>query len=490
MKRPVWRRLRRRVEVVSLRWHARLDSDWADRSLPWILAGVLFLFTVGLALARNRMLEHGIDLANYTQAAWKISHGRPPELTVPGTHLLDLHGSFAFYPLAWVTRFLPIQPTLLVAQSAAVAYGAVPLWRLARRVALLRVGATTALVIAYGLHPVLQNFNLADFHPEALAIPALLVLALRGLTGSSVRYGAAAVVVVAARADLALLVAAFGILLVVRGRRVAGGLTTGLALVWLLASMRIGFLGAGDGSALEPGAYAQLGHGVLEVLGRLVAHPVDTVERLVRRENFDLAVELLVPLGFLPLLSGRWLALVAPWAFFVAVSDVPPDVRMTTLAAPMLPFLVAGAAFGLVRLGRPTLERVSVPTRVVAALVLVALTFNVAWSVASPYAHPWGWGARDQADRARLDAVSRIPDRAAVQATPGVLALVARREVIELLRSSRDITPGGSGIDFLLLEVAELPPDDPLVEGPPTDFSTAYTGGGILLYERTPEPPG
>jgi uncharacterized membrane protein len=490
VKRPVWRRLRRRVEVVSLRWHARLDSDWADRSLPWILAGLLFLFTVGLALARNRMLEHGIGLANYTQAAWKISHGRPPELTVPGTHLLDLHGSFAFYPLAWATRFLPIQPTLLVAQAVALAYGTVPLWRLARRVALLRVGATTALVIAYGLHPVLQNLNLADFHPEVLAVPALLVLALRGLTGSSVRYGLAAVVAVAARADLALLVAAFGVLLVVRGRRVAGGLTTALALVWLLASLRVGDLGAGDGSALAPGAYAQLGDGVFDVLAHLVGHPVDTVERVVRRENFDLAVELLVPLGFLPLLSGRWLALVAPWFFFVAVADVPTDVRLTALAAPMLPFLVAGAAFGLVRLGRPTLERVSVPSRVVAALVLVALTFNVAWSVASPYAHPWSWGARYQADRARLDAVARIPDAAAVQATEGVLALVARRDVIELLRSSRDVVPGSSGIDALLIEVAALPPDDPLVEGPPPGFTTNYTAGGILLYERIPEAPG
>lgn len=484
-----WRRARRRVEVISLRWHARLDSDWADRSLPWILAGGLFVLLAGFSLARNRMLVHGADLADYTQAAWKLREGHPPELTLRRAHLLELHGSIAFYPVAAVARLLPIATTLLVAQALALAYGVLPLWRIARRVVLLRVGAATALVVAYGLHPTLQNLNLADFHPEALAVPALLAMCLRGLTGSSVRFGVAAALAVACRADLALLVLAFGLLLVVRGRRRAGVVASVAAFAWLVASLLVRSLGAGDGSAVFPGAYAELGEGIWGVLGELVTDPLGALGRIVRRENFDLVLSLLAPVAFIPLLSARWLLVVAPWALLIALADLPDEVRNTVLAAPMLPFVMVGVAFGLGRLGRPTLERVSVSPRVVGAMLLTSVTFTVAWSASSPYEQPWAWGGRDTADRARLDAVELIDDDAVVQATEGLLALVARRERIELLTSSEDLLE--DEVDAVLVDVASIPPDDPLIEGPPEGFTTAYTAEGVLLFLRTgrPAPP-
>jgi hypothetical protein len=482
VRQPAWRQLRRRIEVQSLRWHARLDSDWSDHTLPWILAGGLFVLLAGFALARNRMLVHGLDLADYTQAAWKLRHGHPPELTLRDAHLLDLHGSFAFYGVAAVTRYLPIANTLLVVQSLALAYGVLPLWRLARRVVLLRVGAATALVVAYGLHPVLQGLNVADFHPEALAVPALAAMVHRGLSGSVFRYAGAAAIAVACRADISLVVAAFGVLLATQGRRRTGLATVAVAGAWLVASLLVGPLGSGNGDAIHPGAYAELGSGTWGVIGALLTDPIGTVGRVVRRENFDVALQLLVPVAFLPLLSARWLLVAAPWAFAVAVADVPHDVRATVLVAPLLPIVMAGAAHGLGRLGRPTLERVSVSPRVVGALLLASVTFTVAWSATSPYEHPWAWGGRDAADRARLDAIELIHEDAAVQATDGLVALVARRQRIERLASSDDLLLGE--VDAVLVDVAAIPRGDPLLEGPPPGFVTAYSAEGVLLYAR------
>ena len=37
------RSLRRRADAVVLRWQARLDSDWSDRTLPWLCAAGLFM---------------------------------------------------------------------------------------------------------------------------------------------------------------------------------------------------------------------------------------------------------------------------------------------------------------------------------------------------------------------------------------------------------------------------------------------------------------
>ena len=55
-----------------------------------------------------------------------------------------------------------------------------------------------------------------------MALPALLGMALFGLTGRWWWFGACAIVAVATRADLALVTAAFGGLLVLEGQRRAG----------------------------------------------------------------------------------------------------------------------------------------------------------------------------------------------------------------------------------------------------------------------------
>ena len=61
--------LRRRLENLSLRWQARLDSEWADRALPWLATLIMFVVLALLALARARSLEGTADLAAYSQAA-------------------------------------------------------------------------------------------------------------------------------------------------------------------------------------------------------------------------------------------------------------------------------------------------------------------------------------------------------------------------------------------------------------------------------------
>ena len=78
------------------------------------------------------------------------------------------------YPVGWAARVLPTIPTLLGLQAAGLAFGVVPLWRIARRVADLRAGAALALIVAYGASPTINNLNLADFHPTAVAVAPLL----------------------------------------------------------------------------------------------------------------------------------------------------------------------------------------------------------------------------------------------------------------------------------------------------------------------------
>ena len=362
--------LRRRLDNFALRWHARLDSDWSDRSLPWILTGVAFVLLASLALARHRQFGSGTDLAVYSQAAWLIEHGHRAHLTILGSSLLDLDGALLFYPLAQLARLPAPEPQiLLVLQSAALALTVLPLWRLARRVVALRVGAATALVVAYVLYPAVQNNNLADFHPVTLAVPLLAAFCYFGLAGSTARYALCGLAAVLLGAELALLVGGFGVLLALSGRRRAGLVTALLAAAWVVLSLRVSWLGAGDGSFVAPGAFAEYGGNALAVVGHWLAHPLETFGQLLARQNFELAVYLVLPLAFVPLVAFRYVAPTLPWLFLVAMADAPEAVERTSLVAGVVPFLLVATAFGLARLGRPTIERISVPPRVIAALL-------------------------------------------------------------------------------------------------------------------------
>jgi uncharacterized membrane protein len=480
--------LRRRVENFALRWHARLDSDWSDHSLPWIVAGLAFAIFAGLALARHRELSTGTDLAVYTQAAWLIVHGHPARLTIVGFSLLDLHGSLLFYPLAQLARApASAAQVLLVVQSAAMAYAVLPLWRIARRVAALRVGSAAVLVAAYVLYPATQNVNLADFHPVAVAVPLLASFCYRGLSGSRARYaffGAAAVLL---RADVALLVAGFGVLLACSGRRRVGCVTAVLAGLWFVLSLRVDWLGAGDGTFLTPGAFAAYGTGTGGVLGHWLAHPLDTLGHLVARRNFDMAVYLLVPLAFAPLMAVRYVAVTLPWLFLVAMADVPEAARRTELVAATIPFLLVATTIGLSRLGRPSVDRRAVPPRAVAALLAAAAVFFVAFADSSPYAHPWEWGGRDETDEARLAAVHLVHDNAPVAATTHLLVVLARR--VEVYR----YVPGEplpADVDLVLADAADAA--DGVMVGPaatPSGFAFLQSDHGVSVYRRLFEPP-
>ena len=141
------RTLRRRFDNATLRWQARLDSEWSDRVLPWLVTGALFVVLLTLSLARARSLDGGVDLGRYTQAAWLVGQGDEPVTTVKdSTNLLSQQAAFAFYPIAWLTllALLAGLPAILIVWTyrdprelvvalgltslTSVAYGAFLMW--------------------------------------------------------------------------------------------------------------------------------------------------------------------------------------------------------------------------------------------------------------------------------------------------------------------------------------------------------------------------
>ena len=68
--------------------------------------------------------------------------------------------AFTSLPLLWLGRYLPIAVVFAVAEALCLGLAVVPLWRMAREVARLRLGATIGLTLAYCAAPVLYTANL------------------------------------------------------------------------------------------------------------------------------------------------------------------------------------------------------------------------------------------------------------------------------------------------------------------------------------------
>lgn len=484
--------LRRRWDYVVLRWQARLDGAWADRVLPWIGAAVLAVVYFLLAFARNRSLESGIDLGSFTQASWLVAGRHPAQLTLTGNHLLADQAPFAFYPLAFATRVLPRVPTLLAVQSAGLAVGVVPLWRIARKLADLRVGAASALVFAYAAHPAINNLNLADFHPEAPAVSALIGAMYCALTRRWRGFALLCAVAVLCRADLAIAVAGIGALLVVEGQRRAGIRTIVGGAGWALLAVLVIQPHYGDSGLINAGAFARYGDSFLGVAGSMIAHPLRVIGDLVAKENLDVLVILLAPLLFLPVLAPRYLLPVLPLEALYLVAAVPhTGTAGAEYTVAPIAFLFVASPFALSRMGRRSIERVFVDRRVLGALVIASTVFFAREAGSSPYSHPWSWGRRDAIDGARLDAAALVPDRAAVRASPRLLPVLAERRAVYLLPpgSAPNSVAAALRVDYVILDSASMPEWQGSEHAAfsrgmaARGFTLIFDEGGIEVYE-------
>jgi uncharacterized membrane protein len=160
---------------LLLRWGSRVGLAVA------ILAyGIIFTrLTFSLF---DRCAYMNFDLAIFDQAVWLISQGETPFVTVRGLHILADHFSVILYLLAPLYWIAATPKTLLLVQTVALAFGAVPVFGLARA---KKLPEPIALLFAcvYLCYPAVQWSNTYEFHPDTLATP-LLLAALYYLTQS------------------------------------------------------------------------------------------------------------------------------------------------------------------------------------------------------------------------------------------------------------------------------------------------------------------
>jgi len=504
--------LRRRWDRTVLAAQGRLDGEHADRLMPWLGAALVFIALLALDAAAIRSIDGGSGLAPWLQAAWRRQHDGSG-VPVGGIDPASGTWSFISEPILWVTRFVPPEAVFSIVQAGAIALAIVPLWRLARDEAHLRVGAATVAVTTFALAPTLHRANLSPFHPELIALPALLWAYLRVRQGQWKRYGALIVLVLLCRADLGLTVAALGVLLITIGKRRPGICTLVAGLGWTIVATVLVRPDTPDRALTPAGEFVARSTSPLAAFPRLVFDPITEVRELLAEPSVLFLVVVLAPLLFLPLVSPRKLLVALPCLVLAMVADRQVQrvaqegvLDLSPAAAhigPAMAFVFVALVFALERVGDPSVTRVNVDRRVLLALLAGATLLFVTEAPTSPYRSPWGWGSQDAVDGARQAAADRVGPDAAVATSPTVTVLLAERaELTELPPDPDDLTSSriesvARTSDAVVLDTSltDLRTGDPqwnpvqidrfLTRFADRNFTVTYEAEGIYLVQRS-----
>jgi uncharacterized membrane protein len=365
-----------------------------------VIAHAAFFSVIGILRLRS-LLFGDIDLAIFTQALHSLLHGSLAS-SIRGASWLGDHSSLNLFLLAPVFALAPSPATLLVVQSAALALGAVPVFRLARR-ELGGDGPALAAAALYLASPALGYLDLFEVHPEALSTPALLAafaLLREGRVGATALWAGIALL---GKEDAALAVGALGIYAFF-SRRPAGA-RQALWLLVLAAGSLILTFGVlkpmlGGGTPAYGAMYAAWGRtpgeialGLLRApwraIAALVATPGNPHDSLLKQLYW---VHLLLPVAFLPLAAPGVLAIALPVVFEHLLSWRPQQHGILyQYTAFVIPFVIAATVLGVARLAAPARP---VRPAAVRLLVLAGMATLVSQVLFGPFGLGLMQGAR------------------------------------------------------------------------------------------------
>jgi uncharacterized membrane protein len=330
-----------------------------------IIILVVFSFFILLISSSIRHLifqSNALDLGWFDQGIYLISQGKKPIISFVDYHIMGDHAAFILYPIALLYKIYPTVYWLLAIQALALSISALLIYKLSLQAGLKHQLAIT-LSIVYLLYPLIFNINLFDFHPDVIAVPALLWAVLAARMNSISGFLSAILIVLSSKAILSLTIAAMGLwLLLFEKKRFYGSIAIIAGIAWFILSTQIiiPLLTGSDAAAeMADGRYSYLGNSVGEIIKNLFLKPNLILGKLFSLANLEYLIFLLIPLIWG--LSPRYLTpLIAaiPTLALNLITDYLPQKNLTNqYSLAIIPFLflavIATLAAGKGWLKRP-----------------------------------------------------------------------------------------------------------------------------------------
>ena len=285
------------------------------------------------------------DLGNMVQAVWSTAHGHPLRVTdLDGDQVLRLGAHVdpvlvLFAPLWWLW---PSPNLLLVVQAIAIALGAVPVYRLARK-HLGSSRAGTLFAFAYLLYPPTTWLALNEFHPGGLAMPALLWAIWYLDEDRLALFAVFAVFAACCREDIPLVFVGLGIwYALAHGRRAVGATIAIAGIAWTLLAVEVVIPHVRGSETAFVGRYG-------EARALRSGDPSALLRLVFDRGGVHYLLDLVLPLAALSLLAPIALAAVPGLALnLLSATPTQTSIHFHYTAA-ITPLLVAAAVFGAAR---------------------------------------------------------------------------------------------------------------------------------------------
>ncbi|MCB0209689.1 MAG: DUF2079 domain-containing protein, partial [Anaerolineae bacterium] len=372
------------------------------------------LFFSALAIQQHRaFLTNGLDLGNVDQALWNTAQGRFLHFTLmaPVESRLALHVEpilLFFVPFYWLNLGSP--QLLLIVQATIVAFGAWPLYQIARLhlsptpspnlpISNLQLPITPLLFpLAYLLLPTLQSAVLFDFHAVTMA-PTFLLFAFLALERKqNRRFLIFAALAMACKEDMPLVVAMLGLYAGLARRRWGlAAVTVMFSAFWFGLSFFVIQPQFAAGGNIQLDRYAWLGSDPLSMLVTVLTNPGLVIDHLWHQVELPTYFfNLFFPTAFLALFSPLTLLPMLPTLAVNLLSDNPFTWRLEDFhyGAPLAPFLFISAIYGVRRITTWVAKQNKIFFQL--SLALLILTFSLAYHIHrgyTPLARPFVWPA-------------------------------------------------------------------------------------------------
>ena len=422
-----------------------------------IVVATIILFAT--SSARHALFHStAFDLAIFDQAIYLISQNQTPFSSLMAINIFGDHAAFIFYPLALLYKIYPDVHWLLFVQAISLALGAWPSWSLARQAGLNEPKAI-AIAAVYLLYPAVFNVNLFDFHPEVIALPALLAAILAARLNKTLWFCATIVLVLSCKAVLSLTVAAMGLwLLCFDKKRNCGLIALFLGAGWFLVATQavIPYFNQGREHA-GIGRYQYLGNSVFEIVINLIVKPNLVLGRLFSLDTLEYLALLLLPViwwlsprQLTPLISA------VPMLAMNILSDIPAQRDLIhQYSIPILPFLLVTVISSLAasnqQKGKTIFDRLPIPNYPLPRVIVIWSL--IAFLALAKYGYFWTIYLNGiDTLSATKEAISLVETKGSVLTSAQIAPHLAHRPVVKLTQA--DAPPANlAEFDYVLLNL-------------------------------------
>lgn len=419
----------------------------------------ILVFAVFTFVRHYNFQTQAFDMGIFKQAFWNTLQGRIMQSSIEGVQGINNHLGMHWSPFLFLLlpgyAIFPNPYFLLLAQTAALAIGAWPLYLLAKKILGKESRFPLFIAIAYLLYPSLHWVNKFDFHELPFLIPLLFAAFYFIETKNWLWLGIFSALAALVKEDAILIVLFIGLYLLIKKSSGGNEKKIGLAIVilsfiYFIIATKIIMPSLGGG-LFHLSRYSYLGENVPEIIKNVFANPALVFKTIFNIQKLSYVFWLFLPVAFLPIFSGRLLIILIPG---LAENLLSSWSSQTSGLYHYDSLLIAGIFFCAVYGLKNFLNRRFAPGRaqrpVLWFLIIALSAAFLARSPVSPFNFAVQLFQKNPHWETYRKIVKMIPDNASVTAETHLVPHLAHREKIYMLGTEPFQT------DIIIIDGADL----------------------------------